>query len=617
MASVQQHRIQRQVLEVSGCSRDNAQTLGQALRQLYLARLLPEIEAACDALAAPGELLRIDKLEIDLGALPWSSPEALRDTATERLAVALQSSLAQAAQATPAHQSAAELLAHFACTGTLPWWADMGDRLALSKAFDQLLAAPAAARALLRELADRADAWRRLLAHLGQRRSGDAGADTDARLDRLLLCLHPGWPTLAGARLAGLAASLAASLAAEALAPRADAAALARLRLRWWPPLLAAAGSGADPARLIGLALERLAQQSDIPAARLWQAWRTWRDGSAWTDPAHPAAASVAQALDARLLSHAAAGRSPASAPANPSIDPLTQRDADARLAALLRLWAGTPAGRALWGRLAGVLGQLPLALRRAAGSPGASAAGLADLAIAGRAQGLLSPEALQDWLQAVTSRTDESADESADDRADGSAHPHASAVAARLRAEPATRVQATPELADTLFVDNAGIVLLWPFLPNFFERLGLVAERVMVGNDQAQRAARLLHCLASGDPDPAEHQLPLCKLLCGLDLLAPIDVSLDNTAPLPEDQQAEAQALLEAVLAQASMLGGLSVDGLRGSFLLRRGQLSAVDGHHLLRVERESWDIVLARLPWSTSFVKLPWMATLLQVQW
>ena len=64
-------------------------------------------------------------------------------------------------------------------------------------------------------------------------------------------------------------------------------------------------------------------------------------------------------------------------------------------------------------------------------------------------------------------------------------------------------------------------------------------------------------------------------------------------------------------------MLGGLSVDGLRGSFLLRRGQLSAVDGHHLLRVERESWDIVLARLPWSTSFVKLPWMATLLQVQW
>ena len=138
-----------------------------------------------------------------------------------------------------------------------------------------------------------------------------------------------------------------------------------------------------------------------------------------------------------------------------------------------------------------------------------------------------------------------------------------------------------------------------------------------MVGNDQAQRAARLLHCLASGDPDPAEHQLPLCKLLCGLDLLAPIDVSLDNTAPLPEDQQAEAQALLEAVLAQASMLGGLSVDGLRGSFLLRRGQLSAVDGHHLLRVERESWDIVLARLPWSTSFVKLPWMATLLQVQW
>ena len=64
-------------------------------------------------------------------------------------------------------------------------------------------------------------------------------------------------------------------------------------------------------------------------------------------------------------------------------------------------------------------------------------------------------------------------------------------------------------------------------------------------------------------------------------------------------------------------MLAGLSIDGLRGSFLLRAGQLSAQDDHHLLRVERQSWDIVLARLPWSSNIVKLPWMAAVLQVQW
>ena len=185
-------------------------------------------------------------------------------------------------------------------------------------------------------------------------------------------------------------------------------------------------------------------------------------------------------------------------------------------------------------------------------------------------------------------------------------------AVTQQLRARP-DAASPLPTLADTLHIDNAGIVLLWPFLATFFERLGLVSERAFVDEAAAQRAVRLLHCLASGDPDPAEHQLPLCKLLCGLDLQAP----MDDAALLTEDELAQSQDLLHAVVAQASVLAGLSIDGLRGSFLLRAGQLSAQDDHHLLRVERQSWDIVLARLPWSSNIVKLPWMAVVLQVQW
>ena len=651
MVSAQQHRILRQVLQLDGCSRDSAQPLGDALHALYLARLLPVIEAACDALAAPGELLRIDKLEIDLGALPWAATADLPAVAAERLAAALPSRLAQAAQATPAQQSAAELLGHFACTGTLPWWADAADRQALAKAFEQVLAAPGAARELLRSLAGRADAWRRLLPHLGSTLgqiglSADAGADarTDAALDRLLQCLHPGWPALAGARLAGLAAALAlarrsagdaqgrqsaagpaspgpmaATNTAPNTAPNTDSAALARLRLHWWPPLLAGAGHGQAPAQLIALALDRLAQQHDIPAARLWQAWRAASD---WQQPA---AIPVAQALDGRWsVAVSGSQKVPTSGPASPQ----TLRQADATLSALLQSWADTPSGRALWGRLAGVLGQLPPSLRRAAG--GADQAGgsapdrearitaLAALVGAASNQGLLAPEALQEGLQAAASQGGQGGQ---------GAHASAAAVAARLHATHAAAHAAThaatpattPDLADALFIDNAGLVLLWPFLGSFFERLGLVVGRSFTGDAAAQTGARLLHFLASGDPDPAEHQLPLCKLLCGLDLLAPIDPPdpLDPNPPLQAEQQAEAQALLAAVIAQASILGGLSADGLRGSFLLRRGQLSAVDGHHLLRVERESWDIVLGRLPWSTGFVKLPWMAALLQVQW
>ena len=640
MASTQQHRILRQVLQLEGCSRDSAQPLSDALQGLYLTRLLPVIEAACDALAVPGELLRIDKLEINLGALPWAVAAELPATAAERLTVALPSRLAQAAQAVPAHQSAAELLGHFACTGTLPWWADPADRQALAKAFDLLLGAPVAARDWLRSLAGRGDAWRRLLPYLGNRPAqGGIGlatgldAGVDDRLDRLLRCLHPDWPALAGARLAGLAAALHAARRSAGAAPDPSAAAtgrltagpvaanitaqnptastdlagLARLRLSWWPPLLASAGHGQAPVQLLALALGRLADQNDVPAAGLWQAWRA---GSDWQ---HPAARQVAQALDGRW---AAAGSHSQKARAGGPADQAALRQADALLVCLLQSWAGTPGGRALWGRVAGVLGQLPPALRRAAGraeldpgpDPEAQAAAVTALVEAARSQGLLAPEALQEGLRAALGQSGQGAQLSAAD------------VAARLRADPtAAQPGTSPELADALFVDNAGLVLLWPFLGSFFERLGLVTGRSFTSDCAAQTAARLLHFLASGDPDPAEHQLPLCKLLCGLDLLAPIDPldPLDSGKPLPEAQQAEAQALLDAVIEQAGSLGGLSADGLRGSFLLRRGQISALDGHHLLRVERESWDIVLGRLPWHTGFVKLPWMAALLQVEW
>jgi hypothetical protein len=44
---------------------------------------------------------------------------------------------------------------------------------------------------------------------------------------------------------------------------------------------------------------------------------------------------------------------------------------------------------------------------------------------------------------------------------------------------------------------------------------------------------------------------------------------------------------------------------------------LSARDGAWLLRVQRETYDVVLDRFPWSITWVKLPWMNTLLRVAW
>jgi hypothetical protein len=60
-----------------------------------------------------------------------------------------------------------------------------------------------------------------------------------------------------------------------------------------------------------------------------------------------------------------------------------------------------------------------------------------------------------------------------------------------------------------------------------------------------------------------------------------------------------------------------MSVPGFRNSFLLRNGQLSVRDGVWLVRVERETFDVVLERFPWSINWVKLPWMQAPIQVEW
>ena len=100
---------------------------------------------------------------------------------------------------------------------------------------------------------------------------------------------------------------------------------------------------------------------------------------------------------------------------------------------------------------------------------------------------------------------------------------------------------------------------------------------------------------------------------LCGLDLEEPLQLP----TPLSADEQAECEALLVAAIAQAPILRQMSVAGFRGSFGLREGQLSSRDGHWLLQVERQTFDVVIDRFPWSAALVRLPWMPALLQVQW
>lgn len=101
------------------------------------------LDAAFQALDAPGRTLRIDRLEVDLGALPKSGfdpaqlTEALRRALAERLR-----DTPDAARPLPAFEPARDTLiasyCHFLATGRLPWWSVVDSVAALELAVSEL-----------------------------------------------------------------------------------------------------------------------------------------------------------------------------------------------------------------------------------------------------------------------------------------------------------------------------------------------------------------------------------------------------------------------------------------------------------------------------------------------
>ncbi|QIR36397.1 hypothetical protein HCG51_06245 [Tolypothrix sp. PCC 7910] len=164
------------------------------------------------------------------------------------------------------------------------------------------------------------------------------------------------------------------------------------------------------------------------------------------------------------------------------------------------------------------------------------------------------------------------------------------------------------------LFVNQAGLVLLHPFLRNYFNAVGLLDGDAFADESAQQTAIYLLHYLATRQTDAPEYELVLPKLLCGWLLNEPVNRNIE----LPEAALMEVENLLQTVINYWQALKSASPDGLRQGFLQREGKLTrSSDGNWKLQVEQQSIDILLSRLPWGLSMVKLPWMEELLIVEW
>jgi len=188
--------------------------------------------------------------------------------------------------------------------------------------------------------------------------------------------------------------------------------------------------------------------------------------------------------------------------------------------------------------------------------------------------------------------------------------------VAARKTPAPSTPIPfltAEERPLETVYIQNAGLVLLWPFLTLLFERLGYLKNQEFQSEATRQRAALLLQFMAAGTTEVPEYELPLNKLLCGAPQPQPLPYELHLTTAEKE----LAESLLKAVIARWEILKTTSITGLRETFLLRPGKLEWLPERITLTVETKTLDILMDSRPWSISIIKLPWMPDPLYVNW
>ena len=166
--------------------------------------------------------------------------------------------------------------------------------------------------------------------------------------------------------------------------------------------------------------------------------------------------------------------------------------------------------------------------------------------------------------------------------------------------------------LKDSIFVQNAGLVLINHYIPILFERLGLVENKSFL-SDKHLEAVHYLQFVATGLMQTAEPELALNKVLCGIPLNQPIKDEIFMTT----DEIELIEHLITAMIGYWGAIGSSSIDGFRGNWLIRDGLLIEYEDKWELTIEKRAYDLLIHQSPFTFSIVKYPWMNKPLYVQW
>ena len=169
---------------------------------------------------------------------------------------------------------------------------------------------------------------------------------------------------------------------------------------------------------------------------------------------------------------------------------------------------------------------------------------------------------------------------------------------------------------AEELYVENAGLILLHPFLQPFFKEIQLTKDNLFADEYARMKAVLFTQHLVYGTTIFEEHQLTLNKLLCGFQIDEPIIKELEITT----EKKAAVKDLLQQVIhlwQKNNVQVNASIEGLQQSFLQRPGKLVQKDNNWHLQVEQKPYDMLLSSLPWGIGIIKTPWMEGMLWVDW
>jgi len=161
------------------------------------------------------------------------------------------------------------------------------------------------------------------------------------------------------------------------------------------------------------------------------------------------------------------------------------------------------------------------------------------------------------------------------------------------------------------IFINNAGLILLYPYLSAFFTKLGCIENKNEISLPTKSLFA--LHLACTGKDEAAEWELVLPKILCGIDLDAPVETHFNFSM----DDKNEINDLLVSIIKNWPALKNSSPNALRETFLQRDGKLMWHNNQWRLQVAANSVDVLLDKLPWGIGFIKLPWMPHPIMTEW